>query len=83
MAKKEIVKTEGCMKGMKGLYFIGAVVFAALGLASLIQGLLLQWNFGFTYGFFAYLLAFLFFGAGKCLKWKVMGACCPEHMMHH
>ncbi len=81
MAKKAMDKPK-CFTGRNGLFFLGAVLFGALGLAAMVQGLLLQVSLGFAYGFFAYLLGLLFLGAAKCFKWKAYEQCCPPwHMM--
>lgn len=84
MAKKEQKKEECCSwqgKGAKGLYFLGAVFFGALGFAAMLQGILLQVSMGFSYGLFAYILGLLFLGVAKSLKWKIYG--CHMPMMHH
>lgn len=82
MAKKIVEKEECCSfasKGLRGLYFIGAVFFGALGFAAMIQGILLQIAMGFSYGLFAYILGLLFLGVAKMLKWKVYGCAMPMH----
>ncbi|HII15252.1 MAG TPA: hypothetical protein HA362_02975 [Nanoarchaeota archaeon] len=69
-------------KGAKGLYFLGAVLFGALGFAAMIHGIILQLNLGFTYGFVGYLIGLLFIGAAKCCKMRMHESCCPDwHMM--
>ncbi|MDD4878270.1 MAG: hypothetical protein PHO02_04520 [Candidatus Nanoarchaeia archaeon] len=83
MKKIEAKKEECCSfreRGARGLYFLGAVFFGALGFASILQGILLQVSLGFTYGLFAYILGLLFIGIAKYMKWKVYGICMP--MMH-
>ncbi len=72
MAKKA-EKAQGqasswCCSWKEVAYFVGAVLFAALGTAFLVEGLLVQWNLGFRAGFISYLLAFLFIGIAKCCK---------------
>jgi len=59
MSKLEKKEEKCCSlkgSGAKGLYFLGAVFFGALGFASMLQGILLQISLGFSYGFFAYVL---------------------------
>jgi hypothetical protein len=60
------------ISGRQGLIFLVLVFLAALGFASLVQGLLMQWSFGFKYGFFSYLLAFIFLGSAKILKLRLL-----------
>ncbi len=89
MAKLEKKDMKCCSwkgSGVKGLYFLGAVIFGALGFASMLQGILMQVALGFKFGFCAYLLGLIFLGAAKCLKWKMYEncGCMPMHpMMHH
>ena len=87
MAKK-IVKMKGHGEGDHEAYtlnfkhvllFLLMTFLAAFGLASVVQGLMLQWSYGFKYGLFSYLLAFVFIGVAKHLKWKLYGhmhQCC-------
>lgn len=82
MAKKAIEEPK-CLAGKKGLFFLGAVLFGALGFAAMIQGILLQVSMGFLYGFFAYLLGLIFLGIAKCLKWKAYESCFSWRMMKH
>lgn len=82
MKKIEQKKEECCSvkeRGAKGLYFLGAVFFGALGFAAMLQGILLQVSMGFSYGLFAYILGLLFLGIAKSLKWKVYGCHMPMH----
>ncbi|MDI6737471.1 MAG: hypothetical protein QME12_03050 [Nanoarchaeota archaeon] len=82
MAKKEEKKAECCSmkeKGARGLFFLGAVFFGALGFASILEGIMRQVQLGFIYGLFAYILGLLFLGIAKSLKWKAFGHCMPMH----
>lgn len=85
IAKKEAELCCGWRtKGARGLFFLGAALFGALGFAAMVQGILLQLRLGFAYGFYAYLLGLLFLGAAKFCKWRAYAGCCPEwHMAKH
>ncbi len=60
------------------MLFLFMAFLAALGLAAVVQGLILQWSFGFKYGFFSYLLAFIFLGVAKHIKWKLFSQMHPD-----
>lgn len=82
MAKLVVNKETKCCSwkgsGVKGLYLIGAVLFGALGFASMLQGIMMQVALGFKFGFVAYLLGLLFLSAAKCLRCH-MHDCCKEN----
>jgi hypothetical protein len=71
IAKKVIKLKDKEFTFRHGLMFLSLVVLGALGFAALIQGILMQWSFGFKYGFVAYFFGFLFMGATKYMKWKL------------
>ncbi|RME55327.1 hypothetical protein D6777_00895 [Candidatus Woesearchaeota archaeon] len=71
MAKRS-VRVKSSITGHQALMFLVAVFLGALGFASLVQGLLMQWSFGFKYGFFSYLLSFIFLGSAKLVKLKLL-----------
>lgn len=81
MAKKKALKKPEQKKmftAKHGLWFLLVVFLLAVGFAAFIQGILMQWSFGFKYGFFSYLLAFIFIGVAKLIKWKLhaeLGCC--------
>ncbi len=73
MAKKRAKKKSNkkCCSG-KGLWLIAAIVFGAFGFATVFQGVLEQIRQGFSYGFFAYMLGFIFFALAGFCKRRVM-----------
>lgn len=75
MAKKSVKKVskkKNCKFNYRhGLMFLALAFLGALGFAAMIQGILMQLTFGFKYGFFSYLLGFIFLGAGKYIKYKL------------
>lgn len=58
-----------CCSWKEVLFFAGAILFGALGLAFVIEGLFAQWNIGLRAGFVSYLLGLLFLGVAKHCKW--------------
>lgn len=54
-----------------GLWALGSIFFGALGLASLVEGIILQVKLDFKYGFLAYVLAFVFLFAAKMCKYRM------------
>lgn len=82
MKKTEQKEGECCSmkeKGARGLLFLGAVFFGAMGFASILEGIVRQVQLGFVYGLFAYILGLLFLGIAKHMKWKAFGCCMPMH----
>jgi hypothetical protein len=77
-AKKKAAKIDKkpCWCGMR-LFFL--LLLSALGFATFIQGILLQvYGYGLFYGFLTYVLAFVFFGAAKVMKFKLMACSCEK-----
>lgn len=63
-------KKQGKGRHAGSLWIVLAIFFGALGFASLIQGILMQIDLGFKYGFYSYLLAFIFICIAKVCKYK-------------
>ncbi|MEA3379017.1 MAG: hypothetical protein U9Q69_05280 [Nanoarchaeota archaeon] len=68
---KTKAKIKSCFNYKQGLLFLALAFLGALGFAAFIQGILMQISFGFKYGFFSYLLGFIFIGSAKYLKYKL------------
>ncbi|MBU2590106.1 MAG: hypothetical protein KKF52_03530 [Nanoarchaeota archaeon] len=78
MVKKKLVKKimvkkvdEKCKCQGRSLWLLAFIVFGAFGFAAIIQGILGQISQGFSYGFFAYLLGFIFIALAKFCKRKI------------
>lgn len=68
--KKKKVQAKKSSSG-KSLWMLAAIVFGAFGFAAVIQGILGQISQGFSYGFFAYLLGFIFMALAKFCQYKM------------
>jgi len=78
MVKKKAVKKivrkpveQKCKCSGRSLWLLAFIVFGAFGFAAIIQGILGQISQGFSYGFFAYLLGFIFIALANFCKRKV------------
>ena len=74
MANKQDKKDATCCSG--GMWSLLGILFAALGFAFIVEGVIAQADFGFRYGFFAYLLGFVLVYAAKMCKHRIY---CSTH----